>query len=146
MKTTFFITTLFSLLLMCACTNQENSLPALYELRASELKKSDKDVAEVIKDIEGYKNLFKEEESSVKCEIDFKKNDLIVCKGTSNSGIASITKDVVNVEGTWLISVEIIQSLATVMQPWCVAYVVPKNGNATKVKMDVRYEQPTVTN
>lgn len=127
-------------LLMCGCTNEEDSQPYKYELKASELKNSNQNEAEVITDLAGYQNLFKDEADAGKCNVDFKKQDLIVCRGTSSGNIVSITEDIKDHEGTWYISIVIEKGIAAVMEPWCVAYVVPKSANATQVKTDIRYE------
>lgn len=125
--------------LMGACSKTENTQHFQYQLKVSELKEFGEESAKVITDLAGYKSLFKDEADAGKCNIDFKKQDLIVCRGTSNGNITSITEDIKDHEGTWYISIVIEKGIAAVMEPWCVAYVVPKSATATQVKTDIRY-------
>lgn len=139
MKRNLFIAIFTFFVFLGACSNNEDTHTYQYALQASELKEFGEESAKVITDLAGYKSLFKDEADAGKCNIDFKKQDLIVCRGTSNGNITSITEDIKNHEGTWYISIVIEKGIAAVMEPWCVAYVVPKSATATQVKTDIRY-------
>lgn len=140
MKPKAFSLSLLYILLMCGCSNEEIAQPYQFKLQASELKDFGEDSTKVITDLAGYKGLFKDEASAVICDIDFKQKDLIVCRGTSSGNIVSITENINNHKGTWYISVVIEKGIAAVMEPWCVAYVVPKSADSTLVNTDIRYK------
>ncbi len=143
MKTNLLYLFLVTALLFGACSkDNDEPTPIRYKITASLLKPAASDKTSVVTDINGYRELFDDEASIEKCDIDFSTKNLIVAQGTSSCGIASITSRIENTDNEWTLTIEIQENVASVMESWCVAYVVPKTGPTT-VSTYVLYQNPS---
>lgn len=143
MKTNLLFLFLLTAVLFGACSKDNDEPTAIrYDLTASLLKPVDELQTTVVTDINGYRDLFADEASIEKCDIDFSTKNLIVAQGTSNYGIASISSQIENTDNVWTLTIEIQENVATVRESWCVAYVVAKT-SPTTVSTHVLYQNPS---
>ena len=142
MRKFILFTFVLSLLMLCGCSKDDEVKATPYNLQASALKPVAGDKTVVVSDLAGYRDLFADEMAIDKYDIDFSKKNLIVSQGISNYGIASINSSIENIDGIWILSVEIQQNLTTAIEPWCVGYTVPKS-SGTKVLPNIIYESGT---
>lgn len=71
--------------------------------------------------------------------VDFKKYTLLLVKGVSTSGITEIEKTISNTDNKYTFTVSVKQNMTTVMEPWCLAYIIPKTSEEN-IFLSVTYE------
>lgn len=57
-----------------------------------------------------------------------------------NSGISKIEKELIQTGNGYELTVTVSQNLLAVLEPWCVAYIVPKGIDKNTVKLTVNYQ------
>ena len=115
-------------LLLSGCDDEEKIESLSYEeyqLPMQPQLEGGDDRAIVINDIKSFRHIFSaypELEA-----IDFDTHTLVLAKGTANSGIHEIKKEISrSSDNKYQFTITIEQNLATVMSPWGVAYILPK--------------------
>lgn len=74
-------------------------------------------------------------------EVNFSKNNLLLIYDTSNYGIYKITKKLTKTKDGYDIDITVHQNMLCVIEPWCIAYIVPKKLNRKDVKVKIEYEE-----
>ena len=74
-------------------------------------------------------------------KVDFSKNNLLLIYGTSNYGVAYIDKKQAKNDDKFYFEITVQQNMLCVMEPWCIAYVVPKGLNKSHVDIKIKYEK-----
>lgn len=74
-------------------------------------------------------------------EVNFSKNNLLLVYDTSTSGIYKITKKLTKTKDGYDIDITVHQNMLCVMEPWCIAYIVPKKLSRKDVKVKIEYEE-----
>ena len=76
------------------------------------------------------------EDRSLFPKVDFNRYTVILTHGRESSGISYLSSKISEQNGTWMISVMIEHNYATVMEPWVVAYLIPKTKDvSTKLQI-----------
>lgn len=70
--------------------------------------------------------------------VDFKHSCLMLVSGVSTSGIDKIDKELTHTGNEYELKITITNNMLAVMEPWCVAYIVPKGFDKNKVKFTVK--------
>lgn len=74
-------------------------------------------------------------------QVDFNHARLLLVRGVSTSGISKIEKELTHTTGNrYELTVNISQNMLAVLEPWCVAYIVPKGIDKNAVKLTVNYQ------
>lgn len=69
-------------------------------------------------------------------KVDFSRYTVLLTHGIENSGISHLSSKVSEQNNTWMMSVTIEHNYATVMEPWIVAYLIPKT-NGVSAKLEI---------
>lgn len=72
-------------------------------------------------------------------KVDFSKNNLLLISGTCTSGIGEIEKKQARSNDTFFFEINIYKNWLCVMEPWCIAYVVPKGLSAADIDVRINY-------
>lgn len=72
-------------------------------------------------------------------KVDFSKNNLLLIHDVSNYGVSEIIKDEITSETGFEFDIKVHQNLLCVLEPWCIAYIVPKKFDLQKVKYKIKY-------
>lgn len=72
--------------------------------------------------------------------VDFSKGNLLLIFGTSTSGINNIVKKQSKVDGKYNFEITIYQKLTTVLDSWCIAYIIPKNVTKQNINLQIEYQ------
>ena len=72
--------------------------------------------------------------------VDFSKGNLLLIFGTSTSGINYIVKKQSKVDGKYNFEITIHQNLTTVLDSWCIAYIIPKNVTKQNINLQIEYQ------
>ena len=120
-------------LLLCGCNNESDDLfYKEYELPASnnELElKIEEEKLTIINDNSTFRDIFYDYPNAQ--TIDFKKHTLLLVKGVSPKGIEEILKSITKIDGEkYAFKIIVKMNLASVLEPWCVAYIIPKTNEA----------------
>lgn len=75
-------------------------------------------------------------------KVDFSKGNLLLIFGTSTSGINNIVKKQSRVDGKYNFEITIYQKLTTVLDSWCIAYIIPKNVTKQNINLQIEYQSP----
>lgn len=73
-------------------------------------------------------------------KVDFSKGNLLLIFGTSTSGINNIVKKQSKVDGKYNFEITIYQKLTTVLDSWCIAYIIPKNVTKQNIILQIEYQ------
>ena len=73
-------------------------------------------------------------------KVDFSKGNLLLIFGTSTSGINNIVKKQSKVDGKYNFEITIYQKLTTVLDSWCIAYIIPKNVTKQNINLQIEYQ------
>ena len=73
-------------------------------------------------------------------KVDFSKGNLLLIFGTSTSGINNIVKKQSKVDGKYNFEITIYQNLTTVLDSWCIAYIIPKNVTKQNINLQIEYQ------
>ena len=71
--------------------------------------------------------------------VDFKNYTLLLVKGVSTSGIRSIEKTISKTDNKYMFTIQVNKNIAAVMEPWCLAYIIPKTSEEN-ITLSVTYE------
>ncbi len=71
--------------------------------------------------------------------VDFKHYTLLLVKGVSISGIAGIEKTISITDNKYILTISVNRNIATVMQPWHLAYIIPKTTSEENIILSVTY-------
>lgn len=72
-------------------------------------------------------------------KVDFSKNNLLLIYGTCTSGVAEIEKKQAMSGDKFFFEINVYKNLLCVMEPWCVAYVVPKDLSEADINVQINY-------
>ena len=135
------ILSLLMLICMCACDSEsENFIYKEYELpaKAGALELDiETDKAVLINDEAEFQRVFSNFPNAK--AVDFKNYTLLLVKGVSTSGIRSIEKTILKTDNKYMFTIQVNKNSATVMEPWCLAYIVPKTSEENII-LSVTYE------
>ena len=73
-------------------------------------------------------------------KMDFSKGNLLLIFGTSTSGVSDIVKKQSKVDGKYNFEITIYQNLTTVLDSWCIAYIIPKNVTKQNINLQIEYQ------
>ena len=118
---------------LCGCNNESDDLfYKEYELPASnnELElKIEEEKLTIINDNSTFRDIFYDYPNAQ--TIDFKKHTLLLVKEVSPKGIEEILKSITKIDGEkYAFKIIVKMNLASVLEPWCVAYIIPKTNEA----------------
>jgi len=126
---------------MCACDSEsENFIYKEYELpaKAGALELDiETDKAVLINDKVEFQRVFSNFPNAK--AVDFKNYTLLLVKGVSTSGIRSIEKTISKTDNKYMFTIQVNKNIATVMEPWCLAYIIPKTSEEN-ITLSVTYE------
>ena len=135
------ILSLLMLICMCACDSEsENFIYKEYELpaKAGALELDiETDKAVLINDKVEFERVFSNFPNAK--AVDFKNYTLLLVKGVSTSGIRSIEKTILKTDNKYMFTIQVNKNSATVMEPWCLAYIIPKTSEEN-ITLSVTYE------
>ncbi|WP_448787487.1 hypothetical protein [Bacteroides graminisolvens] len=135
------ILSLLMLICMCACDSEsENFIYKEYELpaKAGALDLNiETDKAVLINDEAEFQRVFSNFPNAK--AVDFKNYTLLLVKGVSTSGIRSIEKTILKTDNKYMFAIHVNKNSATVMEPWCLAYIIPKTSEEN-ITLSVTYE------
>ena len=135
------ILSLLMLICMCACDSEsENFIYKEYELpaKAGALELDiETDKAVLINDKVEFERVFSNFPNAK--AVDFKNYTLLLVKGVSTSGIRSIEKTILKTDNKYMFTIQVNKNIAAVMEPWCLAYIIPKTGEEN-ITLSVTYE------
>ena len=135
------ILSLLMLICMCACDSEsENFIYKEYELpaKAGALELDiETDKAVLINDKVEFQRVFSNFPNAK--AVDFKNYTLLLVKGVSTSGIRSIEKTILKTDNKYMFTIQVNKNSATVMEPWCLAYIIPKTSEEN-ITLSVTYE------
>lgn len=135
------ILSLLMLICMCACDSEsENFIYKEYELpaKAGALELDiETDKAVLINDKVEFQRVFSNFPNAK--AVDFKNYTLLLVKGVSTSGIRSIEKTISKTDNKYMFTIQVNKNIATVMEPWCLAYIIPKTSEEN-ITLSVTYE------
>lgn len=126
---------------MCACDSEsEDFIYKEYELpaKAGALELDiETDKAVLINDEAEFQRVFSNFPNAK--AVDFKNYTLLLVKGVSTSGIRSIEKTILKTDNKYMFTIQVNKNSATVMEPWCLAYIIPKTSEEN-ITLSVTYE------
>lgn len=126
---------------MCACDSEsEDFIYKEYELpaKAGALELDiETDKAVLINDEAEFQRVFSNFPNAK--AVDFKNYTLLLVKGVSTSGIRSIEKTILKTDNKYMFTIQVNKNSATVMEPWCLAYIIPKTSEENII-LSVTYE------
>lgn len=135
------ILSLLMLICMCACDSEsEDFIYKEYELpaKAGALELDiETDKAVLINDKVEFERIFFNFPNAK--AVDFKNYTLLLVKGVSTSGIRSIEKTILKTDNKYMFTIQVNKNSATVMEPWCLAYIIPKTSEEN-ITLSVTYE------
>ena len=135
------ILSLLMLICMCACDSEsEDFIYKEYELpaKAGALDLDiETDKAVLINDKVEFERVFSNFPNAK--AVDFKNYTLLLVKGVSTSGITSIEKTILKTDNKYMFTIQVNKNSATVMEPWCLAYIIPKTSEEN-ITLSVTYE------
>ena len=135
------ILSLLMLICMCACDSEsEDFIYKEYELpaKAGALDLNiETDKAVLINDEAEFQRVFSNFPNAK--AVDFKNYTLLLVKGVSTSGIRSIEKTILKTDNKYMFAIHVNKNSATVMEPWCLAYIIPKTSEEN-ITLSVTYE------
>lgn len=135
------ILSLLMLICMCACDSEsEDFIYKEYELpaKAGALDLNiETDKAVLINDKVEFERVFSNFPNAK--AVDFKNYTLLLVKGVSTSGISSIEKTILKTDNKYMFTIQVNKNIATVMEPWCLAYIIPKTSEEN-ITLSVTYE------
>lgn len=135
------ILSILMLICMCACDSEsENFIYKEYELpaKAGALELDiETDKAVLINDEAEFQRVFSNFPNAK--AVDFKNYTLLLVKGVSTSGITSIMKTILKTDNKYMFTIQVNKNIATVMEPWCLAYIIPKTSEENII-LSVTYE------
>ena len=135
------ILSLLMLICMCACDSEsEDFIYKEYELpaKAGALELDiETDKAVLINDEAEFQRVFSNFPNAK--AVDFKNYTLLLVKGVSTSGIRSIEKTILKTDNKYMFTIQVNKNIATVMEPWCLAYIIPKTSEEN-ITLSVTYE------
>ena len=135
------ILSLLMLICMCACDSEsEDFIYKEYELpaKAGALELDiETDKAVLINDEAEFQRVFSNFPNAK--AVDFKNYTLLLVKGVSTSGIRSIEKTILKTDNKYMFTIYVNKNIATVMEPWCLAYIIPKTSEEN-ITLSVTYE------
>ena len=135
------ILSLLMLICMCACDSEsEDFIYKEYELpaKAGALDLNiETDKAVLINDKVEFERVFSNFPNAK--AVDFKNYTLLLVKGVSTSGIRSIEKTILKTDNKYMFTIYVNKNIATVMEPWCLAYIIPKTSEEN-ITLSVTYE------
>ena len=73
-------------------------------------------------------------------KVDFSKGNLLLIYGTSTSGVRDIVKKQTKVDDKYNFEITIYQNLLTVLDSWCIAYIIPKNVTKQNINLQIEYK------
>lgn len=132
-----YLITLLLLPCLCACLNNDpisdfNS-PVEYDIPKGIQPAHDEDILLINNDWE-LKAAFAEDYPQLK-PVDFHNYRVIIIKGHSPYGIESIDHKLRNNN----LTINISQTIAAVVEPWTVAYIIPRDINPADIKISINY-------
>jgi hypothetical protein len=121
------------LILLCGCDSESNDFVYQeYQLPASSSDLNlniEKDEATIINEKSEFQEVFGDYPNAK--SIDFKKYTLLLTRGVSSSGIAEIQKTILKTDGgKYVFTITVKRNAAAVMEPWYLAYIIPKTNEA----------------
>ena len=126
---------------MCACDSESDGfIYKEYELpaKAGALDLNiETDKAVLINDEAEFQRVFSNFPNAK--AVDFKNYTLLLVKGVSTSGIRSIEKTILKTDNKYMFTIQVNKNSATVMEPWCLAYIIPKTSEENII-LSVTYE------
>ncbi len=127
------------LFLFIGCSDESDSI---YSYNIPKNCKPDIETGEivVIDNQADFNKAFSNIESDLK-SINFKKSKLIVVHDVSNKGISELAHSFIKDEDNCLFTVNISQNYTSVMEPWCVAYVVPTSMDISHLRLIIEYTE-----
>mgnify|MGYP003492080653 FL=1 len=135
------ILSLLMLICMYACDSEsEDFIYKEYELpaKAGALELDiETDKAVLINDEAEFQRVFSNFPNAK--AVDFKNYTLLLVKGVSTSGIRSIEKTILKTDNKYMFTIHVNKNIATVMEPWCLAYIIPKTSEENII-LSVTYE------
>lgn len=135
------ILSILMLICMCACDSEsEDFIYKEYELpaKAGALELDiDTDKAVLINDKVEFERIFSNFPNAK--AVDFKNYTLLLVKGVSTSGISSIEKTILKTDNKYMFTIQVNKNIAAVMEPWCLAYIIPKTSEEN-ITLSVTYE------
>ena len=136
----FYLITLTVCLPFASCSDEFAELPYAYD-EISYRRGYDLDIPlDTVVYIESqaeFDQLFADEETKPEASVPFSEGVLAVVKGIANGGIVN-QKNLVLSNNRYLLTIQIQTDFTDVMEPWYVAYVIPKE-YAGKVDLDIEY-------
>lgn len=136
---------LITLIIVCCCSKEDMATIRIYNIpRDLMIETTDNQILVVNseKDFEKYFNTINSKLPKGKelTSIDFKKNTLIYVQGVSNYGISEL-KSYMDTDSTPnVLTIDIKQSYATVLERWNVAYLINKQENPS-IKLECHIGQ-----
>ncbi|MBO5628562.1 MAG: hypothetical protein J5965_05715 [Aeriscardovia sp.] len=74
-------------------------------------------------------------------KINFSKNNLLLIHDVSNYGVHEIIKNHISSGNGFEFNINVRQNFLCVMQPWCIAYIMPKSLKQENIKYKISYTQ-----
>ena len=72
--------------------------------------------------------------------VDFSRNNMLLIYGTSDSGVYDIVKKQIKVDGNYHFEITVHQNGLTVIDSWCVAYIIPKDVTMNNIGLQITYK------
>lgn len=72
-------------------------------------------------------------------KVDFTNNNLLLIHDVSNYGVAKIVENLTKTNDGYVFNVTVEQNMLCVMEPWCIAYVVPKTLKKDNLQCEITY-------
>lgn len=140
MKKILFVTLTLLLCMACNSDDKDNvETISVYEIPASCIPNIDKDKIMIICSEAEFKNIFANNSKLLR-PVNFSHTGLLLVRGVSTSGISKIEKELTQTGNGYELTVTVSQNLLAVLEPWCVAYIVPKGIDKNTVKLTVNYQ------
>jgi len=140
MKKILFVTLTLLLCMACSSDDKDNAETiSVYEIPASCIPNIDKDKIMIICSEAEFKNIFADNSKLLR-PVNFSHAGLLLVRGVSTSGISKIEKELTQTGNGYELTVTVSQNLLAVLEPWCVAYIVPKGIDKNTVKLTVNYQ------
>lgn len=129
------------LLLYCicfSCNDDKESSISRYNIPYSLQPDIEKDAIVIIDSEAAFREAFVNTESSLPA-INFKDSNLLLVSGVSSSGISELDTDFIKDGSKYRLNIEVEQNYATVVQPWCIGYRIPKDLKRGDVVLNIKY-------
>lgn len=123
---------------LCGCSDDNPiTTPISYEVPEYVVPDIENNSVVMITSGQQFRDAFGANSSKLE-EVNFKKSYLAVVSGVSNYGIAEISQ-LMTADGAaqWKLDIRIRQNLTAVMQPWTVAYLVPRGTKASDIRLKI---------